>query len=120
MLEVPVNRSETVEVRVSIFDSEFTSEVVEYTIIDFNSTVTVTEDQTDEDDGFKVSNTLIVSGVLGLIIMVLVLIIILRTMRSEPINTNELMIETEVDVVEEEIGVNLSETGLLSRINQNK
>ncbi|MED6337577.1 MAG: hypothetical protein VYC12_00980, partial [Candidatus Thermoplasmatota archaeon] len=120
MLEVPVNRSETVEIRVAIFDSEFTSEVVEYTIIDFNSTVPIAEDKTDEDDGFKVSNTLIVSGVLGLLIMVLVLIIILRTMRSEPINTNQLMIETEVDVVEEELGVSLSETGLLSRINQNK
>ncbi|DAC57795.1 MAG TPA: hypothetical protein D7I03_06780 [Candidatus Poseidoniales archaeon] len=120
MLEVPVNRSETVEVRVAIFDSEFTSEVVEYTIIDFNSTVPIAEDKTDEDDGFKVSNTLIVSGVLGLIIMVLVLIIVLRTMRSEPINTNPLMIETEVDVVEEELGVSLSETGLLSRINKNK
>tara|TARA_B100000965_G_scaffold250345_1_gene210511 strand:- start:381 stop:3128 length:2748 start_codon:yes stop_codon:yes gene_type:complete len=120
MLEVPVNRSEIVEVRVAIFDSEFTSEVVEYTVIDFNSTVPITEDKTDEDDGFKVSNTLIVSGVLGLIIMVLVLIIILRTMRSEPINTNQLMIETEVDVVEEELGISLSETGLLSRINKNK
>ncbi|MED5309219.1 MAG: Ig-like domain-containing protein, partial [Candidatus Thermoplasmatota archaeon] len=120
MLEVPVNRSETVEVRVAIFDSEFTSEVVEYTVIDFNSTVPIAEDKTDEDDGFKVSNTLIVSGVLGLLIMVLVLIIILRTMRSEPINTNQLMIETEVDVVEEELGVSLSETGLLSRINKNK
>ena len=119
MLEVPVNRSETVEVRVAISDSEFTSEVVEYTVIDFNSTVPIAEDKTDEDDGFKVSNTLIVSGVLGLIIMVLVLIIILRTMRSEPINTNQLMIETEVDVVEEELG-GLSKTGLLSRINQNK
>ena len=52
--------------------------------------------------------------------MVLVLIIILRTMRSQPINTNQLMIETEVDVVEEELGVSLSETGLLSRINKNK
>ena len=120
MLEVPVNRSETVEVRVSIFDSEFTSEVVEYTVIDFNSTVPIAEDKTDEDDGFKVSNTLIASGVLGLIIMVLVLVIILRTMRSEPINTNQLMIENEVDVIEEELGVSLSETGLLSRINKNK
>ena len=120
MLEVPVNRSETVEVRVSIFDSEFTSEVVEYTIIDFNSTVTVVEDKTEEDDGFAVSTTLVAAGVLGLIILVLVLMIILRTMRSEPINTSQLTVEQEIDVVEEELGVDLSPTGLLSRINQDK
>tara|TARA_B100000003_G_scaffold96354_1_gene86412 strand:- start:1350 stop:4142 length:2793 start_codon:yes stop_codon:yes gene_type:complete len=120
MLEVPVNRSETVEVRVSIFDSEFTSEVVEYTIIDFNSTVTVVEDKTEEDDGFAVSTTLVAAGVLGLIILVLVLMIILRTMRSEPINTSQLTVEQETDVVEEELGVDLSPTGLLSRINQDK
>ena len=125
MLEVPVNRSETVEVRVSIFDSEFTSEVVEYTIIDFNSTVTIVEDKTEEDDGFTVSTTLIAAGVLGLIIMVLVLIIILRTMSSEPIDTtgiisNGSVHEQEIDVVEEELGVDLSPSGLLSRINQDK
>ena len=41
-------------------------------------------------------------------------------MRSEPVNTNEMRGEQEVDVVEEELGVDLSVTGLLSRINQNK
>ena len=120
MLEVPVNRSVTVQVRVSIFDSEFTSAVVEYTVIDFNSTVTVIEDTTDEDDGFTASSTLVAAGVLGLIIMVLILMILLRAMRSEPVNTNQLSIDEEVDVVEEELGVDLSPTGLLSRINQNK
>ena len=48
IFEVPQNRSVTVQVKVSIFDSEFTSAVVEYTIIDFNSTVTVIEDTVDE------------------------------------------------------------------------
>ena len=120
MLEVPVNRSVTVQVRVSIFDSEFTSAVVEYTIIDFNSTITVIEDTTDEDDGFAASSTLVAAGVLGLIIMVLILMILLRAMRSEPVNTNQLSVDEEVDVVEEELGVDLSPTGLLSRINQNK
>ena len=120
MMEVPVNRSATVEVRVAIFDTEFTSEVVEYTIIDFNSTITVVEDTTQDDDAFTVSTTLVAAGVLGLIIMVLVLIIIVRTMRSEPINTDEMRGEQEIDVVEEELGVDLSVTGLLSRINQNK
>ena len=120
MLEVPVNRSVTVQVRVSIFDSEFTSAVVEYTIIDFNSTITVIEDTTDEDDGFTASSTLVAAGVLGLIIMVLILMILLRAMRSEPVNTNQLSVDEEVDVVEEELGVDLSPTGLLSRINQNK
>ena len=120
MLEVPVNRNATVQVRVSIFDSEFTSAVVEYTVIDFNSTVTVIEDTTDEDDGFTASSTLVAAGVLGLIIMVLILMILLRAMRSEPVNTNQLSVDEEVDVVEEELGVDLSPSGLLSRINQNK
>jgi hypothetical protein len=105
---------------VSIFDSDFTSAVVEYTIIDFNSTVTVVEDKTEEDDGFAVSTTLVAAGVLGLIIMVLILIILLRTMRSEPVNTSNFTVDEEVDVVEEELGVDLSPSGLLSRINQNK
>ena len=120
MLEVPQNRSQIVEVRVSIFDVEFTSEVVEYTIIDFNSTITVVEDKTDEDDGFAVSTTLVAAGVLGLIIMILILMIMLRAMRSEPVNTRELIVKEELDVVEKELGVDLSPTGLLSRINQNK
>ena len=46
--------------------------------------------------------------------------IMLRAMRSEPVNTRELIVEEELDVVEEELGVDLSPTGLLSRINQNK
>ncbi len=120
MLEVPVNRSEIVEVRVSVLDSAFSSEVVEYTIIDFNSTVTVVEDKTEEDDGFTASTTLVAAGVLGLIIMVLVLMIILRTMRNEPIDPNQLTGDEGIDAVEEELGVDLSPTGLLSRINQNK
>ena len=74
MLEVPENRSATVEIKVTVFDEDFTSGVVEYTVIDFNSTVSVTEDSKEEEDGFAVSTTLIVAGVLGLIIMVLVTI----------------------------------------------
>ena len=120
MLEVQQNRSQIVEVRVSIFDVEFTSEVVEYTIIDFNSTITVVEDKTEADDGFAVSTTLVVAGILGLIIMILILMIILRAMRSEPVDTREQVVGEELDVVEEELGVDLSPTGLLSRINQNK
>ena len=120
MLEVQQNRSQIVEVRVSISDVEFTSEVVEYTIIDFNSTITVVEDKTEADDGFAVSTTLVVAGILGLIIMILILMIILRAMRSEPVDTREQVVGEELDVVEEELGVDLSPTGLLSRINQNK
>ena len=48
--------------------------------------------------------------------MVLILMILLR-MRSEPVNTNQLSVDEEVDVVEE-LGVDLSPTGLLSRINK--
>ena len=122
MLEVPENRSAIVEVKVTVFDEDFTSGVVEYTIIDFNNTVTINEESTAEDDGFAVSTTLVAAGVLGLIIMILLLLIILRTMRTEPIDTSETIgeVESDVDVVEQELGVDLSPTGLLSRINQNK
>lgn len=122
MLEVPENRSAIVEVKVTIFDVEFTSGVVEYTIIDFNSTISVSQEPTDEDEGFAVSTTLVAAGALGLIIMILLLLIIIRTMSSEPVNTTKLVVddESEIDVVEQEIGVDLSPTGLLSRINQNK
>ncbi len=120
MLEVPVNRSQLVEVRVAIFDAEFTSEVVQYTIIDFNSTISIIVDETQDEDGFSVSITLIAAGLLGLIIMILVLLIVLRTMHNEPIDTSNSDSSFSSDVVEEELGVDLSPTGLLSRINQNK
>ena len=121
MLEVPENRSATVEIKVTVFDEDFTSGVVEYTVIDFNSTVSVTVDS-EEEDGFAVSTTLVAAGALGLIIMVLLLLIILRTMRSEPVGSSEVLVENEpeLDVVEQELGVDLSPSGLLSRINQNK
>ena len=122
MLEVPENRSAIVEVKVTVFDEDFNSGVVEYTIIDFNNTVTINEESTVEDEGFAVSTTLVAAGLLGLIIMILLLLIILRTMRTEPIDTSESMgeVESDIDVVEQELGVDLSPTGLLSRINQNK
>ena len=122
MLEVPENRSATVEIKVTVFDEDFTSGVVEYTVIDFNSTVSVTVDSEEEEDGFAVSTTLVAVGALGLIIMVLLLLIILRTMRSEPVSSSDVLVENEpeLDVVEQELGVDLSPSGLLSRINQNK
>ena len=122
MLEVPVNRSVTVEIKVTVFDEDFTAGVVEYTVIDFNSTIAVIVDTADNEDGLAVSTTLVAVGSLGLIIMVLLLLIILRTMRSEPVSNSEILVEAEpeVDVIEQEIGVDLSPSGLLSRINQNK
>ncbi|MEC7256114.1 MAG: hypothetical protein VXV76_05850, partial [Candidatus Thermoplasmatota archaeon] len=122
MLEVPENRSATVEIKVTVFDEDFTSGVVEYTVIDFNSTVSVTVDSEEEEDGFAVSTTIVAAGALGLIIMVLLLLIILRTMRSEPVSSSDALVENEpeLDVVEQELGVDLSPSGLLSRINQNK
>ena len=41
-------------------------------------------------------------------------------MRSEPVDAREQVVGEGLDVVEEELGVDLSPTGLLSRINQNK
>ena len=52
--------------------------------------------------------------------MILLLLIVLRAMRSEPVNTDEQLPMNTVDVVEEELGVDLSPSGLLSRINNGK
>ena len=55
--------------------------------------------------------------------MILLLVILLRAMKSDPIDTSQQSSfdqEADVDVVEQELGVDLSPTGLLSRINQDK
>jgi len=123
MLEVPPGSNGTIEIRVAVNDSAFTADVVAYSEIDFNSSTPVVEEETETDDSSAVSSTIIVVGGLGLIIMVLVLVIILRAMKSDQIDTSQqfsLEQEIEVDVVEQELGADLSPTGLLSRINQDK
>ena len=123
MLEVPPGSNGTIEIRVAVADSAFTTDVVAYAEIDFNSSTPIVEEETETDDSSAVSSTIIVIGGLGLIIMVLVLVIILRAMKSEPVDTSQdfsYKQEDNTDVVEQELGVDLSATGLLSRINQNK
>jgi hypothetical protein len=123
MLEVPLGSNGTIEIRVAVNDPAFTADVVAYTEIDFNSSTPIVEEETETDDSSAVSNTIIVVGGLGLIIMVLVLVIILRAMKSDPIDTSQQLSFEQadnVDVVEQELGVDLSPTGLLSRINQDK
>jgi len=123
MLEVPPGSNGTIEIRVAVADSAFTTDVVAYAEIDFNSSTPIVEEETETDDSSAVSSTIIVIGGLGLIIMVLVLVIILRAMKSEPVDTSQdfsFKQEDNTDVVEQELGVDLSATGLLSRINQNK
>ena len=123
MLEVPPGTNGTIEIRVAVNDSAFTADVVAYSEINFNSSTPIVEQDTDTDDASAVSGTIIVAGGLGLIIMVLVLVIILRAMKTDPIDTTQpysLEQETNLDVVDEELGVDLSPTGLLSRINQDK
>ena len=123
MLEVPLGTNGTIEIRVAVNDPSFTADVVAYTEIDFNSSTPIVEEETETDDSSAVSGTIIVAGGLGLIIMVLVLVIILRAMKTDPIDTTQpysLEQETNLDVVDEELGVDLSPTGLLSRINQDK
>ncbi len=122
-LEVPLGSNGTIEIRVAVADSAFTTDVVAYAEIDFNSSTPIVEEETETDDSSAVSSTIIVIGGLGLIIMVLVLVIILRAMKSEPVDTSQdfsYKQEDNTDVVEQELGVDLSATGLLSRINQNK
>ena len=123
MLEVPPGSNGTIQIRVAVNDSAFTADIVAYTEIDFNSSSPIVEEETETDDSSAVSGTIIVVGGLGLIIMVLVLVIILRAMKTDPVDTSQpysFEQETDLDVVGEEIGVDLSPTGLLSRINQDK
>ena len=123
MLEVPLGSNGTIEIRVAVNDPAFTADVVAYTEIDFNSSTPIVEEETETDESSAVSSTIIVVGGLGLIIMVLVLVIILRAMKSDPIDTSQQLSFEQadnVDVVEQELGVDLSPTGLLSRINQDK
>ena len=123
MLEVPPGSNGTIEIRVAVNDSAFTANVVAYTEINFNSSTPVVEEETETDDSSTVSSTIIVGGGLGLIIMILLLVILLRAMKSDPIDTSQQSSfdqEADVDVVEQELGVDLSATGLLSRINQDK
>ena len=123
MLEVPPGSNGTIEIRVAVNDSAFTADVVAYTEINFNSSTPMVEEETETDDSSTVSSTIIVGGGLGLIIMILLLVILLRAMKSDPIDTSQQSSfdqEADVDVVEQELGVDLSPTGLLSRINQDK
>ena len=121
MLEVPIIRNETVSIRVAVNDSAFVSDIVAYTVIDFNATEPIQEDDSEVDDSTEVSTTLVVAGSLGFIIMILVLVIILRTMNSEPVDTAVIDIRDEsISVVEEELEVDISPSGLLARINKDK
>ncbi len=124
MLEVPAIRNETVEIMVVVSDAEFLSQVVSYAEINFNASTPVTDDETESSEGFEVSNTLIIAGGLGLVIMILLMLIVLRTMnRNPPINETVINLseqELEVDVLEDELGAEVVSSGLLAKIKQNQ
>ena len=89
-----VNRSETVGLSLHFqFRVYFRSG--QYTIIDFNSTVTVVEDKTEEDDGFAVSTTLVAAGVLVNYLGISA-DDYSKNHASEPINTSQLTVEQEI------------------------
>ena len=121
MLQIPSQLNGTIQIRLSAQDLAFTSEVVAYTAINFNASAPVQDGEQEVQDSTSDSNmTLILSASLGLIILILVLLIILRSVN----NTGEVIVPQEeieqTSIAEQELGVDLSSSGLLARIGNNK
>ena len=121
MLQIPSQLNGTIQIRLSAQDSAFTSEVVSYTSINFNASAPVQEDEQEVQDSTSDSNmTLILGASLGLIILILVLLIVMRSVN----NAGEVVMpQQEIEqtsIAERELGVDLSSTGLLARIGNNK
>ena len=121
ILQIPSQLNGTIQIRLSAQDSAFTSEVVAYTSINFNASAPVQEDEQEVQDSTSDSNmTLILGASLGLIILILVLLIVMRSVN----NAGEVIIpQQEIEqtsVAERELGVDLSSSGLLARIGNNK
>ena len=121
MLQIPSQLNGTIQIRLSAQDSAFTSKVVAYTAINFNASAPVQDGEQEVQDSTSDSNmTLILSASLGLIILILVLLIILRSVN----NTGEVIVpQQEIEqtsIAEQELGVDLSSSGLLARIGNNK
>jgi len=119
MLLIPDNHDDNVTLRVAIQDLEFASEFVSYTNILYNQTSVVdTEDEASDSEG---SSSGLIIGIVGaLVVLILVLFLFIRTSTNSPTAIVGLDNKKEVSVVEQELEVDLSPTGLLSRIQKNK
>ena len=119
MLLIPDNHDDNVSLRVAVIDSDFSSEFVAYSNILYNQTFVVdTVEDTSESE--SLSSNLII-GIIGvLVVLILILFLFIRTSSNSPSAVVGIDNKQGISVVEEELDVDLSPSGLLSRIEQNK
>ena len=120
LLELPEDHDDNVTLRVSIEDSEFSSEFAVYTNILYNQTSIVIETEDDQSSSDELSSQVIIGIIAILVLLILVLLIFIRRSSDSTSGIVDMNIEQEISVVEQELDVDLSPTGLLSRIQQKK
>ena len=119
MLLIPDNHDDNVSLRVAVIDSEFSSEFVVYTNIIYNQTTI--EDSVDDSSESESLSSGVIIGIIGvLVVLILILFIFIRTSSNSPSAVVGIDNKHGISVVEEELDVDLSPSGLLSRIQQDK
>ena len=119
MLLIPDDHDDNVSLRVAVIDPDFSSEFVAYTNILYNLT-TIVDSVEEASESESLSSNLII-GIIGvLVVLILILFLFIRTSSNSPSAVVGIDNKQEISVVEEEIDVDLSPSGLLSRIQQNK
>jgi hypothetical protein len=118
MLLIPENHDDNVTLRVAILDPDFSSEFVSYSNIMYNQT-TIQDSIEETSDNEGLSSGVIIGIIGGLVVLILILFLFIRTSSNSPTAVVGLDNKREISVVEEELDIDLSPSGLLSRIQQN-
>ena len=119
MLLIPDDHDDNVSLRVAVIDSDFSSEFVAYSNILYNQT-SIVDAVEDTSESESLSSNLII-GIIGvLVVLILILFLFIRTSSNSPSAVVGIDNKQGLSVVEEELDVDLSPSGLLSRIQQNK
>jgi len=119
MLLIPEGHDDNVTIRVAVIDPDFSSEFVSYTNILYNQTI-IQDTQEDTSENDDLSSGIII-GIIGvLVVLILILFLFIRTSGNSPTAVVGLDNKKEISVVEQELDVDLSPSGLLSRIQQNQ
>ena len=118
MLLIPDNHDDNVSLRVAVTDPDFSSEFVVYTNINYNQTTIV--DSVEETSESESLSSGVIIGIIGaLVVLILILFLFIRTSSNSPSAVVGIDNKKEISIVEEELDVDLSPSGLLSRIQQN-
>ena len=118
MLLIPENHDDNVSLRVAVTDPDFSSEFVVYTNIIYNQTTIV--DSVEETSESESLSSGVIIGIIGaLVVLILILFLFIRTSSNSPSAVVGIDNKKEISIVEEELDVDLSPSGLLSRIQQN-